>query len=95
MEQLQMLSKEPEGKQVKGPKICKENRYYHKHREDILEKKFQKRLEDPEYKAKYDERLRKKAEREEIERHRAEKREIRKQIVELLLNPVVVPPGVV
>ena len=95
MDQPQMVSKEPNEKQVKGLKICKENRYYHKHREEILEKKLQKRLEDPEYKAKYDERLRKKAEREEVERQRAEKRELRKQTVELLLNPMAVSPGAI
>jgi hypothetical protein len=36
----------------KLPKNCKENRYYYKHREEILERKKQKRLEDPEYQAK-------------------------------------------
>jgi hypothetical protein len=36
----------------KLPKNCKENRYYYRHREEILEKKRQKRLEDPEYQAK-------------------------------------------
>jgi predicted metal-dependent peptidase len=34
------------------PKISKVTRYYYKHREEILEKKKQKRLEDPEYQAK-------------------------------------------
>ena len=38
--------------EVKLPKNCKENRYYYRHREAILEKKRQKRLEDPEYQAK-------------------------------------------
>ncbi len=33
-------------------KNCKENRYYYRHREEILERKRQKRLEDPEYQAK-------------------------------------------
>ena len=36
----------------KLPKNCKENRYYYRHREEILERKRQKRLEDPEYQAK-------------------------------------------
>jgi hypothetical protein len=36
----------------KLPKNNKCNRYYYRHREDILEKKRQKRLEDPEYQAK-------------------------------------------
>lgn len=37
---------------VKLPKNTKGNRYYYKHREEILEKKRQQRLEDPEYQAK-------------------------------------------
>lgn len=66
----------------KLPKNCKENRYYYRHREEILAKRQQKRLEDPEYQAKYELRLQKKAERNEIERQRAEKRELRKKVVE-------------
>ena len=72
---------------VKLPKNCKENRYYYRHRDDILEKRLQKRLEDPEYQAKYEERIRKKAEKEELEKKRAEKRELRKKVVETLLVP--------
>jgi hypothetical protein len=34
------------------PKVCKEIKYYYKHRDEILEKRRQKRLEDPEYQAK-------------------------------------------
>jgi hypothetical protein len=83
-----------ESEEQKLPKNCKENRYYYRHREEILERKKQKRLEDPEYQAKYEERQKKKAEREEIERQRAEKRELRKKIVEQILNPVEVSPGV-
>jgi hypothetical protein len=71
---------------VKLPKNCKENRYYYRHREEILEKKRQKRLEDPEYKAKYEERQKKKAEREEVEKQREEKRKLRKKVVEQILN---------
>ena len=33
------------GTEPKLPKNCKENRYYYKHREEILEKRRQKRLE--------------------------------------------------
>lgn len=84
----------PNEPEQKLPKNCKENRYYYRHREEILERKKQKRLEDPEYQAKYEERQKKKAEREEIERQRAEKRELRKKIVEQILNPVEVSPGV-
>jgi hypothetical protein len=43
------ISSEPE---QKLPKNCKENRYYYRHRLEILERKKQKRLEDPEYQAK-------------------------------------------
>jgi hypothetical protein len=80
--------------QDKLPKNCKENRYYYRHREEILEKKRQKRLEDPEYRVKYEERQQKKAERDAIERQRAEKRELRKKVVEQILNPAGVPSGV-
>ena len=73
--------------EVKLP--CKEMKYYYRHREEILEKKREKRLEDPEYKAKYEERQRKKAEREELERKRKEKREQTKKMVEQILNPLV------
>jgi hypothetical protein len=41
-----------ESEEQKLPKNCKENRYYYRHREEILERKKQKRLEDPEYQAK-------------------------------------------
>lgn len=34
------------------PKVCKELRYYYRHREEILEKIRQKRLEDPVYQEK-------------------------------------------
>ena len=54
---------------VKFP--CKEMKYYYRHREEILEKKREKRLEDPEYKAKYEERQIKK---EELERKRKKRK---------------------
>ena len=76
-----------ETQELKTP--CKEIKYYYRHREEILEKKREKRLEDPEYKAKYEERQRKKAEREELERKRKEKREQTKKMVEQILNPLV------
>lgn len=44
--------KKTEETKEKLPKNCKENRYYYRHREEILERKRQKRLEDPEYQAK-------------------------------------------
>jgi hypothetical protein len=83
-----------EQSEQKLPKNCKENRYYYRHKDEILERKRQKRLEDPEYRAKYEERQKKKAERDEIERQRAEKRELRKKVVEQILNPVDILPGV-
>lgn len=72
---------------VKLPKNCKENRYYYRHREEILERRLQKKLEDPEYQAKYEEKQKRKAEKEELEKKRAEKRELRKKVVETLLVP--------
>jgi len=80
-----------ETQELKTP--CKEIKYYYRHREEILDKRKQKRLEDPEYKAKYEERQRKKAEREELERKRKEKREQTKKMVEQILNPLI-PSGV-
>jgi hypothetical protein len=41
-----------ESEEQKLPKNCKETKYYYTHREQILERKKQKRLEDPEYQAK-------------------------------------------
>ena len=38
--------------EVKLPKVSKTIRYYYRHREEILEQRRQKRLEDPEYQAK-------------------------------------------
>jgi hypothetical protein len=68
--------------EIKLPKNCKENRYYHKHRQVILEKKLKKRLEDPEYRAKFEEKQKKKAEKEEMEKIKAAKREERKKAAE-------------
>jgi hypothetical protein len=79
---------------VKLPKNSKENRYYYRHREELLEKRRLKLLEDPEYQAKLKEREEKKKQREELEKKRAEKRELRKKIVEQFLNPAPSLPGV-
>jgi len=46
--------------EIKMPKNCKENRYYYRHREEILEKNRQKRLNDPNYQAKQKEKEEKK-----------------------------------
>jgi hypothetical protein len=53
------------GTEPKLPKNCKETRYYYRNREDILEKRRQKRLEDPEYQAKQKEKEEAKKKREE------------------------------
>lgn len=37
---------------LKLPKNCKENRYYYRHREEILERQRKRRIENPEYQAK-------------------------------------------
>ena len=44
---------------------CKEMKYYYRHREEILDKRKQKRLEDPEYQAKQKEKEDKKMQKEE------------------------------
>lgn len=75
------------------PKISKGVRYYYRHREEILEQKRQKKLEDPEYQAKLLEKERKKAEKAEVERLRAEKRELRKKKAEQILNLGAIPSG--
>lgn len=66
-------------------KIKKETRYYYKHREEILENRLQKRLEDPVFLEKYEERQRKRTEREALEKERALKRELRRQRAALIL----------
>lgn len=38
--------------EIKLPKDCKETRYYYKHREEILARRKEKKLEDPEYQMK-------------------------------------------
>jgi membrane protein involved in colicin uptake len=55
-------------------KISKAVKYYHLHREEIIERRRLKKMEDPVYKARLEERLCKKTEREEAEaKKRAEK----------------------
>jgi len=72
--------------EIKLLKSNKGNRYYYKHREEILEKKRLKKMEDSEYMAKVEMRSLKKAEREALEKQRALKRERRKKVVEELLG---------
>ena len=75
------------------PKNCKGTRYYYKHRQEILARRKEKKLEDPEYQAKYEERQRKKAERDALEQERLLKKEMRKKVVDELLNPSCVLSG--
>ena len=77
----------------KMKKTQKEFKYYYTHREEILEKKRQKKMEDPEYKARYEERQRRKAEKEQQEKQRAEKKELRKKMVDQMLSPAPIPSG--
>ena len=56
--------------EVKEEKGSKTLRYYYRHREEILEKKRQKRLEDPEYAARAKAREEGKRKREEERRAR-------------------------
>jgi len=64
---------------IEEVKINKSITYYYKHREEILAKKKEKRLADPEAQKKYEERQCKKAERDKVMEERAKKREIRRK----------------
>jgi hypothetical protein len=85
---------------VKLPKNCKENRYYYRHREEILEKQRQKRLEDPEYQAKQKAREEAKRVKEEEKRQKNKElakeksRERAKKKAELLGIQSAIPSGV-
>jgi hypothetical protein len=74
----------PESSGVKIPKNCKENRYYYKHREEVLERKRKKRMEDPEYIAKMKEREEKKIEKEELKKAKELAKEERRKTMEAL-----------
>lgn len=63
-------------------KVTKGSRYYYRHREEILASRREKRLEDEDFKRRYEERERKKSEKERKERERAEKREVKRRITE-------------
>jgi hypothetical protein len=58
---------------VKIPKNSKENRYYYKHREEILEKRLLKKLENPEYEQKQGLKAQKELLKAEKQRLKAEK----------------------
>ena len=59
-----------------GPKLCKENRYYYRHREEILARQKQRKMEDPEFAARCQ--AREKA-REEKEIDRVRRAEIKEE----------------
>jgi actin-related protein len=80
---------------VKLPKNCKENRYYYKHREEILERRRQKKMADPEYQAKQKVKEEAKEAKQRIKEEEKKRRELRKKAVEQLLNPVLTSSGVI
>jgi hypothetical protein len=86
--------------ELKVPKNSKENRYYYKNREAILEKQRQKRLEDPEYQAKQKAREEAKKAKEEEKKQKMKEiakeksREKAKKKAELLGVLPVIPSGV-
>jgi hypothetical protein len=66
-------SSEPET--VPSIKICKEARYYYRHREEILAKRREKKLADTEYANKLKEKEEKRAEKERLAEARRRARE--------------------
>ena len=58
-----------------GPKLCKENRYYYRHREEILARQKLKKMEDPEFAARQVAREQLKAEREQKAAEKEAKKE--------------------
>jgi hypothetical protein len=74
--------------EVKLPKNTKENRYYYRHREEVLERKRQKRMEDPEYQAKIKAREEAKIAREAAKKAKEEAKEEKRKIVESLFLKV-------
>ena len=83
-----------ETKELKTP--CKEMKYYYRHREEILEKKREKRLEDPEYQAKQNAKEEKKMQKEEEKKRNIKEkgRNRAKMKAELLGILPVSPSGV-
>jgi hypothetical protein len=74
---------DPSGKEVneiiEDTPVTKEARYYWKHREELKEKRLAKLLENPEYREKYQARLKRKAELEEERKGKEEKRKEREK----------------
>ena len=62
------------------PKNTKENRYYYRHRDEVLARKKEQRMSDPEYRARQEEREKNRLEREaEKERKRLEREAMREK----------------
>lgn len=65
---------------VKIPKNCKENRYYYRHREEVLARKKEQRMASPEYIAKQEEKEQKRKMKEiEREQKKIEKKAIKEK----------------
>ena len=81
---------------IKLPKNCKETRYYYRNREQILEKRRQKKLEDPDYQAKLQakEEAKKAREEERVAKKKEIAREKAKKKAELLGILPTIPSGV-
>ena len=62
---------------VKLPKNTAENRYYYRHREEVLARKKEQRMADPEYRARQEIKEQKGIEREEKKKMLDEKRRIK------------------
>jgi hypothetical protein len=91
-----MESKNDTKNETEDIKPPKEMKYYYRHREEILEKKRQKRLEDPEYQAKQKEKEDKKRQKEEERKENIKEkgRERAKKKAERLGILPASPPGV-
>ena len=73
---------EPSGAVGVAIKVTKGNRYYYRHREEILASRREKRMEDEDFKRRYEERERRKSEKEQKDREREERRELKRRITE-------------
>jgi Tfp pilus assembly pilus retraction ATPase PilT len=62
--------------------INKGTRYYWRHKDEISQKRLQKKLEDPEYRKRYEEKQRKKEEKEKKKIEIEKRRELRKKLAE-------------
>ena len=70
----------PTNADIKLPKMCKEIRYYYRHREELAEKRRQRLLQDPDYQAKQLEKEEKKrAKEEEKQRAKEEAKRVKEE----------------